>query len=67
MTPGCALTQEAPQENVEGAVEWEIATSLIGPSDACTHLQGSGSDATLKLGPQRMITEVDGEEPAGSS
>lgn len=57
VTPWCALTQEAPQKNADGVIEWEIATLLIGPTDACTHLQGSGSDPTLKLGPQRTITE----------
>lgn len=52
--PWCVLTQEAPQKSAEGAVEWEMA-SIDWSTDA-THLQGSGSDPTLKLGPQRRVT-----------
>lgn len=31
VTPWCVLTQEAPQKSAEGAVEWEVASLLIGP------------------------------------
>lgn len=60
MTPECALTQEAPQKNAEGTIEWEIAALLIGPSRGHRCLQvpsGSGSDPTLKLRPRRTVTE----------